>query len=158
MVCSSNDIVGQGLQGVDPGADIDGTRAAVVDDQDGRAARDRFGGPGKICLGTAANPEDYFAGAVDAAGGNGENTDGANQGCVPAHDQPLLTMPNCGQHTLSPADRSLTRAPARNQAGGFRDQADGGCRPATKRAGTTSTSNGLRAPNASSPLTRAASS
>src|SRR5204862_324468 len=47
-----------------------------------------------------------------------DDTDGADQGFVPGHDQPLLTMPDCGQHTLSPADTSLSRArPAPNVAG-----------------------------------------
>src|SRR6516162_6089034 len=115
MVCSSDDIAGQGLQGVDPGADIDGPRAAVVDDQHGRATRDRLGRPGKIRLGTAANPEDDFTWALNAAGGNGDNADGANQGFVPGHDQPLLTMPDCRQHTLSPADTSLTWTSSRTK-------------------------------------------
>src|SRR5262249_8499826 len=127
--CSSDKIAGRRLQGVDPGADVDGPRAAVVDDQHGSAARDRLGGPGKICLGTAANPEDYFTGAVGAAGGDGKKADGANQGFVPGHDQPLLTMPDCGQHPISPADRSLTWACTHAKPDGKR--------PAVRRRGGT---------------------
>src|SRR5262249_60776994 len=74
---------------------------------------------------------DYFPGAVGAAGGDGKNADGANQGFVPGHDQPLLTMPDCGQHTISPADRSLTLACtlAEPDGKGPRDQAKRGNLP-----------------------------
>src|SRR6516162_5505152 len=148
MVCSSDDIAGQGLQGVDPGADIDGPRAAVVDDQHGRATRDRLGRPGKIRLGTAANPEDDFTWALNAAGGNGDNADGANQGFVPGHDQPLLTMPDCGQHTLSPADTSLTWAwsrAGRRRAQRLAGQAKRGNLPAEEpRARRSSSVSGSR--------------
>src|SRR5215467_998655 len=92
--CSSDNVIRKGLQGVGPGTDVDRPRAAVVDDQHGRAPGDRLRRPGEVRFGAAADFEQYFTGTVGAAGGNNDHANGADQGFVPGHDQPLLTMPD----------------------------------------------------------------
>src|SRR6266568_4163950 len=100
--CSSNGIVGKGIQRVYPRADVDRPRAAVVDDQHRRAPRNRLGGPGDERLRPAADFDHDLPGTGGTAGGNDENTNGAAQGFIPGH-RTLLTMPAFGHHTLSPA-------------------------------------------------------